>query len=276
MKVFLSWSGEQSRQAAEAFSDWIQCVIQACKPWISTRDIDRGSIWFAEINEQLKDVSVGVIFLTNENKNKPWILFEAGALAKGLTNSRVCTFLIDLTPGDIFDPLAQFNHTTPDKQGVYALVRTLNISMPFPLDDKVLDRIFDTYWPQFEERLRMIRDGFVVQNGGVENAAGDSEVLKEILSSTRSISNRIARLENIERDRNESKTSLRRDSRANSRRYNSSLISRVNDFINDAKKNNVSAEEFNETVRSFFPDLPNNDVLDITNSYIIDTLWMPS
>ncbi|HHQ6082069.1 TPA: TIR domain-containing protein, partial [Enterobacter hormaechei subsp. steigerwaltii] len=112
MKVFISWSGQRSKVVAEIFSDWLKCVIQASQPWISTRDIDRGAIWFSEINDKLKDVSVGVVCLTQENKNKPWILFETGALAKGLTTNRVCTFLIDLNPEDLQDPLAQFNHTT--------------------------------------------------------------------------------------------------------------------------------------------------------------------
>ena len=85
MKVFLSWSGERSKAVAELLNNWLCCVIQAARPWISTRDIDRGALWFSEINEQLQDTSVGIICLTQENKNKPWILFEAGALTKGLS-----------------------------------------------------------------------------------------------------------------------------------------------------------------------------------------------
>ncbi|WP_417071157.1 hypothetical protein [Niveibacterium terrae] len=96
MKVFLSWSGQSSKEVANLLSDWLCCVIQASRPWISTRDLDRGSLWFGEINDQLKDTTVGIICLTQENKTRPWILFEAGALAKGLSTSRVCTLLVDL------------------------------------------------------------------------------------------------------------------------------------------------------------------------------------
>lgn len=113
VKVFISWSGARSKEVAELMRDWIRCVLQVTRPWISTRDLDRGSIWFGEINEQLKDTGIGIICLTQENKNRPWILFEAGALMKGLTVNRVCTFLIDLEPKDVEDPLAQFNHTFP-------------------------------------------------------------------------------------------------------------------------------------------------------------------
>ncbi|HHM2111315.1 TPA: toll-Interleukin receptor, partial [Klebsiella pneumoniae] len=61
MKVFISWSGQRSKAVAELFNDWLKCVIQASQPWISTRDIDRGAIWFSEINDKLKDVSVGIV-----------------------------------------------------------------------------------------------------------------------------------------------------------------------------------------------------------------------
>lgn len=195
MKLFLSWSGDQSRLVAEAFSEWIQCVIQASRPWISTRDIERGSVWFSEISDQLKDTSIGIIFLTEENKNKPWILFEAGALAKGLTNSRVCTFLINLTPGDIQDPLAQFNHTKVEKSGLWGLVRTINAALLIPIEEKILDRIFETYWPRLEGELNKIKNGFTVDTEVGNKKFDDSEALVEILSGLKTISNRIARLE---------------------------------------------------------------------------------
>jgi len=93
---------------------------------VSSRDIDKGSLWFNEINDQLKDTKVGIVCLTKENRENPWILFESGALAKGLSANRVCTFLIDLSPADIENPMAQFNHTMPDKEGMRSLLDTIN------------------------------------------------------------------------------------------------------------------------------------------------------
>lgn len=157
MKVFISWSGERSKEIGNLLSGWLQCVLQAIRPWISCKDIDRGSLWFSEITEQLKDVSLGIICLTKENKERPWILFEAGALAKGLNSNRVCTFLIDLQPQDVKDPLAQFNHTLPNKDNLYKLVSTLNNSLgPEKLDPSVLEKVFETYWPQFNKKFNEI------------------------------------------------------------------------------------------------------------------------
>jgi|GEM_PF-3535719 len=194
MKVFLSWSGLRSKAVAELLRDWIRCVLQATRPWISTRDLDRGSIWFGEISDQLKETSVGIVCLTHENKNRPWILFEAGALAKGLTSSRVCTFLVDLTPKDLEDPLAQFNHTFPIKESMFGLIETLNNSLGAnALDHRILQQIFTTYWPQFEQ-------GFAnaLKTSKPEEPAKprpEEDILAEILSNTRSLTSRVARIE---------------------------------------------------------------------------------
>ncbi|MCL6263735.1 toll/interleukin-1 receptor domain-containing protein [Craterilacuibacter sp. RT1T] len=194
MKVFLSWSGQRSKEVANLLSDWLCCVIQASRPWISTRDLDRGSLWFGEINDQLKDTTVGIICLTQENKTRPWILFEAGALAKGLTTSRVCTLLVDLEPKDIEDPLAQFNHTFPTRESVLGLVKTLNSTLSANgLDSRILEQVFDTYWPQFEKRFAEILSSTDAQPPSKPRPKED--VLGEILENTRILNSRIRKLE---------------------------------------------------------------------------------
>ncbi|MEJ0089077.1 MAG: hypothetical protein WDM80_04905 [Limisphaerales bacterium] len=194
MNVFISWSGNRSRAVAEMMRDWIKCVIQVSKPWISTRDIDRGALWFTEINAQLKENTVGIICLTQENKNRPWILFEAGALAKGLTTARVCTLLVDLQPADIGDPLAQFNHTLPTRENMLQLTRTLNGCASInPLDDRILEEVFNTYWPLFEEKFAAA----LAKHPPTEKIPkrNPDTLLEEILESTRSLGHRIRRVE---------------------------------------------------------------------------------
>lgn len=201
MKIFISWSGNRSKAVAEMISDWIKCVIQASQPWISTRDIDSGAIWFSEINDKLKDTSMGIVCLTQDNKNKPWILFETGALAKGLTNNRVCTFLIDLEPTDLKDPLAQFNHTTPNKSSVWKLVRTINSCLSEKaLDERILEQVFNTYWSQFEESFSRA----ISEHPATEEILPRTEqdLLTEILNNTRGLSRRVSEIENSLAEKN--------------------------------------------------------------------------
>ncbi len=199
MKVFISWSGNRSRAVAELLDEWIQCVLQAIRPWMSSKDIDRGSLWFSEITDQLKDTKIGIVCLTRNNLNKPWILFEAGALAKGLSSSRICTFLIDIETTDVSNPLAQFNHTMPDRDGLYELVRTLNSTLgDSSLREKVLEQVFDTYWPQFEEGFKKALAE--TESGDSIPVRTDENIMVEVLRTVRSLDRRVRSIENIAPD----------------------------------------------------------------------------
>ncbi|HMS69031.1 MAG TPA: DNA-directed RNA polymerase subunit alpha C-terminal domain-containing protein [Saprospiraceae bacterium] len=195
MKVFISWSGNRSQRVAHLLDKWISCVIQAVDPWISTKDIDKGSLWFSEISNILSSTQTGIVCLTKSNLNNPWILFEAGALAKGLTSNRVFTFLIDLEPKDVKDPLAQFNHTEPRRESLYQLVRTINGALvEKSLKESILENVFDTYWPQFANDCSKILSETKEEDVKEERPEGD--VLNEILYSVRAMDRRLRNLEN--------------------------------------------------------------------------------
>ncbi|MFT8551838.1 MAG: hypothetical protein ABF739_12225 [Acetobacter okinawensis] len=196
MKVFLSWSGIGSRSEAVAtlLNEWLPCVIQALNPWISTQNIDQGSLWYDEVSSQLSETTTGILCLSKANQERPWLLFEAGALAKGLSKSRVCILLIDLESAEVAAPLSFFNHTMPNKDGLRKLVTTLNRNMPeHNLKPDVLAKSFETYWPQFEDKFTEILKRFPeVQT---EETVDSDDMLKEILMTTRGLSSRIRNLE---------------------------------------------------------------------------------
>jgi len=194
MKVFISWSGELSRKCAELLRDWIKCTLQASEPWISSKDIDKGTLWFSEISDQLKDTKVGIVCLTQQNKDKPWILFESGALAKGLSANKVCTLLINLEPKDIDDPLKQFNHTRINKDDLKDLLYSINKELgDIALDEKVLDKAFNAYWSDFESDLKKaIKEHNI--NEKVEPARSSDDLLEEILYTTRAMDKRVRKL----------------------------------------------------------------------------------
>ncbi len=199
MKIFISWSGEQSKEVAELLKRWLQCVIQSCKPWVSTEDIERGSLWFEEIKKVLDGVTLGIVCLTKENKEKPWIMFEAGALATGLTDKKVMTFLIDLETTDVGQPLAQFNATLPNQEGLLKLVKSINTSLgDNMLAPEVVQNVVGTYWRQFEEGFKIIRKKYksIENDKEVTKEKSDdehinSEMLKEVLYSIRNLDRRI-------------------------------------------------------------------------------------
>lgn len=194
MKVFISWSGETSREIAEVFRNWLPAVVQAVKPYYSPDDIEKGARWSTEISAELEASQVGLLCLTRENLNSPWLMFEAGALAKSMDKSRVVPMLFGLDPSDIVGPLLQFQAATFKEGEVRKLIKTINSSLgEEALESKVIDSVFEKWWPELEAKISE------VMNSGCSatdtNLRSDREILEEILSLTRGASNRILQSE---------------------------------------------------------------------------------
>ena len=157
MKVFICWSGDRSRQIAQAFHWWLPQVIQAIDPWMSQSDLDKGKRWSDEIAKQLADANFGLVCLTPENLASPWIHFESGALSK-LPSSCLLTFLYNLEHPQLESPLADFQYTRFEKDDLKRLVRTIN-SVPVlekKLSDIQLDQAYEMWWPKLEQWLKEI------------------------------------------------------------------------------------------------------------------------
>lgn len=153
MKVFISWSGPTSQSVAKALAEWVSDVLQGVECWYSPDDIEKGSMWFSEINQTLGENNVGILCITPDNMHAPWIHFEAGALFKGLSKARVCPLLLGgLAPSDITAPLSHFNLTVPEEQDMLRLLRTINAANEKPLDDDRLEKAFLRWWPDFRVR----------------------------------------------------------------------------------------------------------------------------
>ena len=159
MKVFLSWSGDRSKAVAEELGAWLAQVIQAVDPWISS-GIEKGAC-SAERNRRAIRRGKGWHCLFNFREFvRSWILFEAGALSK-TKDSHVCTFLLDVMPGDVESPLGQFQHTLFTREDVLKLFKTsirFKKSGDRSLTDQNLTKVFNTFWSQLETRLNEIKN----------------------------------------------------------------------------------------------------------------------
>ena len=125
---------------------------------MSEEDIEKGSRGLDDIGKALEATSVGIICLTPENLERPWILFEAGALSKALGDkTRVCPFLFgDLRPENVKPPLGMFQATKAVKDDTRKLVGTVNRVLGGPLGEEKLDTVFERMWPELESGLKEI------------------------------------------------------------------------------------------------------------------------
>lgn len=156
MKIFMSWSGEKSRTFAEELKPWLEQVLPGTDVWLSSEDIDKGTIWFTEIIGELERCHCGVICVTRENHLSPWIHFEAGGMVKGLGKGHVATILLDIDYPDLEQPLNQFNGTRLNREGAWHLVKSFNKLSDRPIKDRVIERTFDKFWPELDETYQML------------------------------------------------------------------------------------------------------------------------
>lgn len=184
MNIFLAWSGPRSKAIATALHGWLPTIIQASKPWMSDLDVDKGRRWEADIADKLSDTDFGIVCLTPDNLSSTWIHFEAGAVAKALDKSRLWTFLYELSPADVEQPLGAFQHTEFTQVDVRKLLDSINKQIPSPIPEDSLDRIYDSLWPSFQKEMKKIPK----PSSPKKPERKDRDILEEILESVRKLS----------------------------------------------------------------------------------------
>ncbi|WP_140637359.1 toll/interleukin-1 receptor domain-containing protein [Methylibium rhizosphaerae] len=191
MKIFISWSDERSHQLAQALHHWLPLVLPYVQPWLSQADISAGDRWAQEVAKELESSNFGIICVTPENIGSPWILFEAGALAKSLQGAKVIPLLLGLEFSDVSGPLAQFQAKKLGKAGLSEIVQSINQSAQTPEpEDRVKDR-FAGLWPDIEKKIEAIP----AQAPGAKRTRPQHEILEELVATVRGVEGRFARLD---------------------------------------------------------------------------------
>lgn len=187
MKLFLSWSGEQSKAYAAALRDWLPLVIHFVEPWVSDADIEAGERWATEVGKELETSNFGILCITRENIGSQWLLFEAGALSRSMQEGRVIPLLFNIEFKDISGPLAQFQAKKFDNRGVWDTVCAINRLGDPAVPDARLKQLFDALWSDLEKQVEAIPTNVKTAKA----ARPQSEVLEELVSSVRALDARV-------------------------------------------------------------------------------------
>jgi hypothetical protein len=126
---------------------------------MSEVDIEAGERWGDRLWRELQDSQFGVVCLTAENLQAPWLHYEAGALAKAV-DRRVCPYLYKIKPTMVQGPLSHHQTKQVDKQGTKELLHSINTASltltKIGLPSEQLDKSFNTWWPQLEEKFSAV------------------------------------------------------------------------------------------------------------------------
>lgn len=198
MKVFISWSGEASREVAIALSDWFPKVLQGVETFVSAKDIDKGANWITELTRELEDTDFGVVCLTPENLLSPWLHYEAGAITRSV-ESRVCPVLHGVKKGQVKAPIAQLQMTDINLNDFKLLMQSMNKTSGGLLSLPAVDEAVDVWWSHLDAAVKDIEVPVVPEpNEPPEPEKPEPssiEMLAEVLHRTRELDRRMRRME---------------------------------------------------------------------------------
>ena len=125
--VFISWSGDNSLKVVNLLNDWLPLVLRNVKPYVSSEDIQKGERWSINLASTLATYDFGIIAVTPDNLEAPWIMFEAGSLSRNLEQSRVIPVLCGVEHSNIVgNPLAQFQYATLQRDDIFRLCKSIS------------------------------------------------------------------------------------------------------------------------------------------------------
>ena len=142
------------------------------------------------IGAHLDASNYGIILVTRENQQKPWVMFEAGALSKLVTDdARVVPLLVDLSAGELLPPLGHFQARKLDGVDVRRIVEDLNaLRESAKLSEAQLQATFEAFWPKLEAAVADVVARERAKAQGVPPAKrADHEVLEEVLTTVRGL-----------------------------------------------------------------------------------------
>lgn len=142
---------------ATALREWIPNTLQAVSPWMSDYDIHAGARWSSEMSLQLSKSRFGIICLTPENLEAPWVMFEAGVLSKEMEYAYVVPYLFGFESSDLTGPLAQFQAVRANKDDTKKVIQVMNKALgESALPDTRLSVVFEKWWPDLAAKLSAI------------------------------------------------------------------------------------------------------------------------
>lgn len=181
--VFISWSGKASQIMAGSVKSLLEIFMPWAELFLST-EIQAGKQWRSEINESLKSCNFGIVCLTPENVNSPWIHFEAGALSK--MTEQLFVLWLGENAADIPEPLGAFQICTGTKEGVEKLLKGLSsVSSEIgQAEVKNASKSIDYAWADFDRKFIEARESVGFNKS---NSRSIDEKLDEILLNVRKL-----------------------------------------------------------------------------------------
>lgn len=156
MKVFICWSGHRSQAFAVIVKAWLQRLMPRRIDVRLSIDIQKGTLWFQELDKALDGARLGIVCLTEEALHSQWIHYEAGILSRALREGdrasadepegpQLFPVLFDMAGSRLSGPLAAYQSTSAhNRDDMWRFVQSVARSADVRAET-VRDR-FDAGW----------------------------------------------------------------------------------------------------------------------------------
>lgn len=155
-KIFLSWSKDKSKKYAERFKGLIKKTLGLFETsiFISSQSIDVGEDWWQEIKGALSSAQVGVIFVTDENYDSPWLNYETGILQSKFEKNMTFPVTTSTDANSFLDkkiPLTQFQLTKAldDIKEMKKLIVYIAKSIELDIDTDEIELKIEDNWRSY-------------------------------------------------------------------------------------------------------------------------------
>lgn len=154
--LFLCWSGQRSKQVAEALKQYFESIFLALQ-WteseaqvaMSETLIAKGAPWSAQLLQDLENARAGIVCLTPENRGSAWLHFEGGAIASHDLDGQYGAPKSRSSANKLFGFLFTFDNTQID--GPLSLFQSTVYRRDYSRDRDELARLTRAVLVRFEE-----------------------------------------------------------------------------------------------------------------------------
>lgn len=152
MKIFISWSGPREQRVAEALRDALpELCVADVQVFVSSKSITKGSNGTSVIEANLDESDYGIVLVSRDNQDAPWLNYEGGWLASRLQRP-VATICLDLRAGDITSPLAPRQATQFESEDdMEELLRQIAELANPSISTKSFATLLKAVWPEIRD-----------------------------------------------------------------------------------------------------------------------------
>jgi hypothetical protein len=150
MKIFVSWSKVPAKSIAVELKHFLEMTLRTVEVWVSDSDLQKGKRWGPQLAQELESTNVGIICVTPNNMQEPWLHFEAGALSKSMADAAIHPLCLSVDKSQLPSTLSQFQATVFEKEDFLGLVIAINNAGGAPEKESGVRERFERGWEGLE------------------------------------------------------------------------------------------------------------------------------